>query len=239
MNDHLQTLELHLKDFACLDPDKIKSNYHYLELLLQANQRSNLTSITGWEEAVIKHLYDSLMLTEFADLSKTEQILDLGSGAGLPGIPLALAYPEQKVYLLEASKKKAEFLELAINKLNLANTLVLNERAENLAHHAGHRGMYDLVVARAVAELAVLLELAAPFCRKDGIFIAYKGPHFSSELNEAERALHLLGMEIDHITHYDLPLMMGARTLLIFRKTTETPPQYPRRPGITEKRPLR
>ena len=239
MNLHFQTIEQHLKKLNCIDANQIKLNYQYLELLLQVNQKTNLTSITNWEEAVIKHLYDSLMLTEIEDLTKREQILDLGTGAGLPGIPLALAYPEHKIYLMEASKKKAEFLKLAKHKLKLNNTTVLNERAETLGHNAEHRGVYDLVVARAVAELTVLLELAAPFCQRNGLFIAYKGPHFSSELNGANQALRILGMEIHRIVRYELPLSMGARALLIFKKCGDTPPQYPRRPGIPAKRPLR
>src|SRR5690606_19236764 len=161
----------------------------FLHLVLEVNQEKNLTAITDWEEAVVKHLYDSLIVMQWAQWPRQAQILDLGSGAGFPGLPLAISNPRHTYYLLEANQKKANFLALATKSLQLKNVLVLNERAEILAQQKPHRGAYQIVTARAVAATAVLVELAVPFCQIGGWFIAYKSRSYQKELLEAEKAI--------------------------------------------------
>ena len=238
MNTDLQIMQEHLKFFTALDQNKTERLYNYLAFVLEANQQINLTSITNWEDAVIKHLFDSLTISKLAWWTDYSLILDLGSGAGFPGIPLAITYPEKNFHVLEASKKKADFLKMVKHHLNLENLIILNERAETLAHQPEYREQYKLVVARAVAELPVILELAIPFCQNDGIFVAFKGPNYSLELEQAERAIQFFGVKLEQNYHYQLPLEKGVRTLLAFKKIKKTPEKFPRKAGIPAKRPL-
>lgn len=227
-----------LQPFSALDNVKREKLYVFLKLVLEENRTTNLTAITDWEEAVIKHLYDALMVTVLTKWEKWREVLDLGSGAGLPAVPLAITYPQQTYYLLEASQKKAAFLHLVKEQLALENIVILNDRAENLAHKKTLRGRYQMVTARAVAELAVLLELTIPFCAPGGYVVAYKGPNYQTELKKATRALLLLDTVLTEEWSYQLPYNLGWRTLLVFQKKRPTPEKFPRRPGIPAKRPL-
>jgi len=227
-----------LQPFSGIDARKIEQLYAFLKLVLEANQKTNLTAITNWEEAVVKHLYDSLFVTCRLHWEGASRVLDIGAGAGFPGIPLAILYPQKKSFLVEASKKKAEFLSLVKEKLRLDNTFILNERAETIAHQKDHRGQYAIVTARAVASTAVLLELALPFCQQEGYFVAYKGRNYQEELEAAKNAMELLGAVLTEEIQYELPNTLGERSLLIFQKKKNTPGKYPRRPGIPAKRPL-
>ena len=146
--------------------------------------------------------------------------------------------PTQNYYLAEASRKKAEFLALAKDRLQLRNVIILNERAETLAHQTNYRGQFNVVTARAVAATSVLLELALPFCQKGGYLIAYKGRNYQPEVSAAKQAQTLLGSELVQEIHYELPMGMGDRALLVFQKNKPIPDKYPRRPGIPAKRPL-
>lgn len=227
-----------LQPFPEADQVKQEKLFAYLNLVLETNRTTNLTAITSWEEAVIKHLYDSLFVIRLTAWAQWPKILDLGSGAGLPAVPLAITYPQQTYYLLEASRKKADFLHIVKEKLELDNIVVLNERAENLARQDSFRGQYPMVTARAVAELAVLLELTIPFCETGGGVMAFKGPNYQAELEKAKQAQAILNTVLKEENSYQLPLDMGRRTLLYFQKTGPTPGKYPRRPGIPAKRPL-
>lgn len=238
MKEAQRFLQEILQPISQLDLEKKERLYAYLALLLETNRRTNLTAITNWEEAVVKHLYDSLVVTELTAWAQWRRILDLGAGAGLPGIPLAIAHPQQTYYLLEASQKKAAFLQQVKDRLQLENIFVLNDRAETLAHQESHRGQYEVVTARAVAETAVLLELAIPFCQTGGYFVAYKGRNCQTEIAQAREAQQILGVVLKQELPYDLPLAMGQRNILLFEKTKPTPEKYPRRPGIPAKRPL-
>ncbi|HEY8345620.1 MAG TPA: 16S rRNA (guanine(527)-N(7))-methyltransferase RsmG [Bacillota bacterium] len=227
-----------LQPFPGINTGKIEQLYAYLKLVLEENQRTNLTAITDWEEAVVKHLYDSLFVTRWSRWTAALKIIDLGAGAGFPGIPLAILFPRQQYFLVEANKKKAEFLSSVKELLRLDNTFILNERAETIAHQQAHRSQYTIVTARAVASTAVLLELALPFCQQDGYFVAYKGKNYREELMAAQNAIGILGAVLSEEISYELPNGLGERNLLIFQKKHFTPAQYPRRPGIPAKRPL-
>lgn len=166
----------------------------YLDLLLEANQEVNLTSVRDKDEAWIRHILDSLLLLPaLRTLPEGAQVLDVGSGGGLPGIPIALARPDLAITLLEATQKKAHRLEGFVLALDLPRTRVISERAETLAHRPAHRQRYQVVVTRAVARLPALLELTLPFLQKGGVLLAMKGQTAPSEIAESARALQKLG----------------------------------------------
>jgi 16S rRNA (guanine527-N7)-methyltransferase len=238
MNKAWKIIEQVLQPFSALDQDHLQQMQDFLQLVMEVNQKTNLTAITDWKKAVVKHLYDSLIVMQWAQWPRQAQILDLGSGAGFPGIPLAISNPLHTYYLLEANQKKAAFLDLAIESLKLKNVFVLNERAENLAHQPPHRGGYKIVTARAVAATAVLLELAIPFCQMGGWFIAYKSSNYQQEVVDAKNATEILGTGLRQEFYYELPEALGSRALLFFQKDKQTPERYPRRPGLPGKRPL-
>ena len=173
MNSKYQILREHLSFFSSLQQESLEKIYFFLEIVLEANKQTNLTSITDWEEAVIKHLFDSLAILKTNWCKDRAIVLDIGSGAGFPGIPLAIAYPEKEIHLLESIKKKTEFLIAAKKHLELDNLVIHKERAEVLARKPEYREKYPLVIARAVAELPIILELAVPFCSQNkGLFAA-------------------------------------------------------------------
>ncbi len=239
MNSKYQILREHLSFFSSLQQESLEKIYFFLEIVLEANKQTNLTSITDWEEAVIKHLFDSLAILKTNWCKDRAIVLDIGSGAGFPGIPLAIAYPEKEIHLLESIKKKTEFLIAAKKHLELDNLVIHKERAEVLARKPEYREKYPLVIARAVAELPIILELAVPFCSQNkGLFAAYKGPQYKEEIERSKTAQKLLGVEYSNDYHYELPLNLGERRLLSFIKTQATSNKYPRRTGIPAKRPL-
>ena len=212
--------------------------YFFLLRLAEANQKTNLTSIVAWDEMVIKHLLDSLVLLKTPWWREKGSLLDVGSGAGFPGLPLALLFPEKPVFLVEANTKKVRFLESIKKEQGLTSLNILSGRAETLARQPSYRETFSLVIARAVARLPALLELTLPFCRVGGFFIAYKGPRAREELAEAQKAGQILGASFVSSYLYQLPRDKGERILLVFKKISVTPEKYPRRPGIPEKRPL-
>ncbi|HEY83399.1 MAG TPA: 16S rRNA (guanine(527)-N(7))-methyltransferase RsmG [Dehalococcoidia bacterium] len=212
----------------------------YYQELVAYNQRMNLTAITEYEEVQLKHFLDSLsvVLALEPPLGEGFSLIDVGSGAGLPGIPLKIALPELKLVLLEATAKKAAFLRHVKDKLGLDEVEVVCGRAEDIAHEAGYREQFTLVVSRAVARLATLVELALPFCAPGGRFIAQKKGDITREVADAARAIELVGGELREIKGVDLEELADARWLVIIDKVAPTPQQYPRRPGIPAKRPL-
>ena len=205
----------------------------YLGLLLEKNRTLNLTAVRDPDAAWDRHILDSLSLTPF--LQGSRRLLDLGSGGGLPGIPLAIVRPDLEVALLEATGKKTRFLEEAVAELGLPNVSVINARAEDTAREPGHRARYDTVTARALASLAALVELALPFLEEGGRLLAMKGARLSEELPAARTACRLVGGEIDEI--HELDPEAGACVVEI-RKTFPTPKKYPRHNGLPAKKPL-
>jgi 16S rRNA (guanine527-N7)-methyltransferase len=206
----------------------------YLALLLDANTRFNLTSITEPNEAWTRHIFDSLTLVPYVMSLETKYVIDIGSGGGLPGIPLAIVLPHVKFTLLEATGKKARFLQETANQLELDNVQVINDRAETAGadHKAGHREHYDVVLARAVGRLPVLLELTVPFARIGGHVIAMKGEKAAEEIADAKQALHLLH------AHLIDTVVTSTGTLVIIEKDRKTPRTYPRSPGEPKRSPL-
>jgi len=205
-------------------------------ILLEENQKHNLTAIRELEEVLLKHIYDSLTLIRVQDLNQEKKLLDIGSGAGFPGIILKIVFPKLKITLLDSNGKKTRFLELVKNKLNLESLIIINKRAEEYIENT--RENYDFVTARAVASLNVLIELAIPFLKVDGLFIAMKSD-IKEEIKLAKETCSLLNCNIEKIEELILPIEKSKRTLIVIKKTSITPNKYPRRYDQIIKKPLK
>ena len=223
-----------------LNPAQLEKFEVYYRELIDWNKRVNLTRIVGREEVQVKHFLDSLTVVTALPQANwsTLRVLDVGSGAGLPGIPLKILYPQMETYLLDSVRKKTAFLEHLVNRLGLEGVYVLTGRAEDLAHDATLRESFDVVVSRAVAALATLLELTLPFCKIGGRVIAQKEAIYESERGDPDTALTLLGGQLDEVLPVQIEGLSPERRLIVIRKTDPTPTKYPRRPGIPAKRPL-
>ncbi len=214
----------------------------YYRELIDWNQRMNLTAITDFKDVQIKHFLDSLAVTlALKQPIKSEELylIDIGTGAGLPGLPIKIAFPAVKLVLLEATAKKAAFLAHLKQKLGLSDVEIVVGRAEEVAHKAQYREHFDIVLSRAVAPLPALVELALPFCAIGGSFIAQKKGALDQEISQATRAIGLLGGNLREVKRIDLDEFPDERYLVIIDKVSPTPKQYPRRPGMPKKRPLR
>ena len=224
-----------------LQPQQIEQFHVYYQELIDWNQRINLTSITAFREVQIKHFLDSLtviLAIKQPIASKNLSLIDVGSGAGFPGLPLKIAFPDIKLVLLEATAKKAAFLNHLTQKLNLDNVEVLVGRAEEIAHIAQYRQRFDVVLSRAVASLPALIELTLPFCAVNGRTIIQKKGDIEDELSKATRAIEILGGSQPELKKIKLPEFDDNRYLVIIDNISPTPIKYPRRPGIPAKRPI-
>jgi 16S rRNA (guanine527-N7)-methyltransferase len=216
----------------------------YYQELVGWNKKFNLTAITEYDQVQVRHFVDSLscLLAMPRPLCSAKgapvRCIDVGSGAGFPGLPLKIYCARLHLVLLEATAKKVGFLEHIVDHLELENVLPLWGRAEKVAHDPAHREAYDLVVARAVAELPVLAEYTLPLCRPGGCVVAQKGSSAQEEAQSAAYALSLLGGRLRKVIPVELQGLAEARHLVVIDKVARTPEQYPRRPGIPAKRPL-
>ena len=211
----------------------------YYGLLVAWSARTNLTTITDYPGVVTKHFLDSLAcLAGLEGVVAGRRVIDVGSGAGFPGLPLKIACPDLRLTLLEATGKKAEFLTEVVNRLGLTDVTVLNARAEQAGHDPAHRAAYDLAVARALAAMPVLAELTLPFVRPGGLVIAQKGEDPAAEVEATQAAFHRLGGRLRRVLPVSVPGVAAARHLVVVEKVAATPDRYPRRPGMPAKRPL-
>ncbi|MFC2046108.1 16S rRNA (guanine(527)-N(7))-methyltransferase RsmG [Chloroflexota bacterium] len=215
----------------------------YYDELVAWNQRTNLTAITEYEQVQIRHFLDSLsclLASEPRNILNRPgtRAIDVGTGAGFPGIPLKLACSPANLTLLEATAKKVAFLEHLVDRLGLQAVTAIHARAEVLAHAPDHRQQYDLTLARAVADLSILVEYTLPFCKIGGWVVAHKGEAGAAEAWAAEPAIKRLGGELRRVLPVELPGLPEDRSLVVIEKVSPTPDQYPRRPGIPSKRPL-
>jgi 16S rRNA (guanine527-N7)-methyltransferase len=217
----------------------------FYEILVDWNQQFNLTAITEYEQVQIRHFLDSLSCLVALRHQKYNKkdiplsCIDIGSGAGFPGIPIKIYCPQIKLVLLEATGKKVNFLEHLITQLELNDIIPLRGRAEEVAQTPQHREQYDVVLARAVAPLPVLAEYLLPFCRPGGIVIAQKGASAQEETQAAEYAIAVLGGQLKTVLPIELLGLAEIRNLVLIEKSARTPAEYPRRPGIPSKRPLK
>jgi 16S rRNA (guanine527-N7)-methyltransferase len=225
---------------ANLNPAQLQAFRVYIRLLVEEGSRLNLTSLKESEAIERRHFGESLALLEVLESlgAVRSPVIDIGSGAGFPGLPIKIARPDLQLTLLEATGKKTRFLELVVRELRLTDVTVVNGRAEEVAHEAAHRSAYALALARAVAPLPVLVELALPFLQVGGYLAAPKGSGAAREVREAANALRLCGGGVEAIQPLRVPGPGPAPTLVLIRKSAETPGQYPRRPGMPAKRPL-
>lgn len=210
----------------------------YYELLTEWNSFMNLTAITGFPEVVTKHFIDSLSLASCMDLSQTKTMIDLGTGAGFPGIPLKIMFPHLRVTLLDSLKKRLQFLETVVAELGLTDVELIHGRAEDFAKLADYREKYDLCVSRAVANLSTLSEYCIPFVTIGGTFAAYKSEKGEQEAAASRKVITLLGGSIEKQTDFRLPETELCRTMILIKKTKATPPKYPRKAGLPAKEPL-
>lgn len=224
-----------------LDQEQLQKFAAYYQELMDWNQRLNLTTITDYAAVQINHFLDSLtVMLGFPDLNRLAQlrIIDVGSGAGMPGIPLKIMFPDVDLTLLESANKKGAFLKHLVEFLDLEGVNIAIGRAEEIAHQTPYREMFDIVLSRALAQLATLVELTLPFCKIGGRVIASKKGTIDQELAKSARAISLLGGASSEVVSINLDEYPDQRQLVIIKKEIPTPPKYPRRPGLPSKRPI-
>jgi len=211
----------------------------YYGLLLSWNEKMNLTAITAYDEVIEKHFVDSLTIVKAIDMEKCTTLIDIGTGAGFPGIPLKIVFPHLQVVLVDSLEKRISFLKEVINTLQLQDIVAIHERAENLGKDERYREQFDLCVSRAVSNLSTLSEYCLPFVRNGGKFVSYKGKQVDDEVDKAKRTWEELGGELKEVMTFQLPESKEDRALVIIEKVNATPEKYPRKAGIPEKRPLK
>lgn len=226
------------KEEVKINERKFEKLNQFVQILMKKNEEINLTRITSEEEVWVKHIFDSLIPIRFLKLEKGMKIMDLGTGGGIPGIPMAILYPSIDFVLVDSVQKKVDAVKEFANELNLRNVKVICARAEELGRDPDHRDQYDLVLSRALASLTILIEYCVPLIHLYGHVVAYKGPDYIEELARAQNAITKLHAEHPRVFHYSLPSQMGERTLIRITKKRVTPELYPRRVGVPKKAPL-
>lgn len=228
-------MEKYLQEITTLTNEQLNQFRIYYETLVEESNKYNLTNLKTKEDIYIKHFLDSIIITKYLDFSKINTLADIGTGAGFPGIPLKIINPSLKVTLIEPTKKRCNFLELIIEKLNLKDIYVINDRAENIAKD--YKEKFDLVTARAVAPLNILLELTTPFAKVNGVVALLKGD-LTLELANSKNAISKLKLKQQNIYKFNLPCDAGSRTIIEFIKTSKTLEIYPRVYAKIKKQPL-
>lgn len=211
--------------------------FEYMNLLIEWNEKMNLTAITEPEEIILKHFIDSItILKEIEDGSK---VVDVGTGAGFPGIPLSIMNPTLKITLVDSLNKRLIFLEEVVNKLNLKNIEIVHARAEEFGQNKKYRENFDISTSRAVANLSTLSEYLIPLVKVGGKVISMKASEAQDEINEAKKAIEVLGGKIEKIDEFNLPQSDIGRTVILIRKEKQTPNKYPRKAGTPSKEPIK
>ncbi|MDR3588736.1 MAG: 16S rRNA (guanine(527)-N(7))-methyltransferase RsmG [Negativicutes bacterium] len=221
-----------------LSPGQIEAFSLYNELLLAWNEKINLTAITDPQDVAVKHIIDSLSCYDPEFFPPGCAVVDVGTGAGFPGLPLKIFRPDLRLTLMDSLNKRLVFLQAVVDRLALTDVTLVHARAEDAGRAKEHRERYRLGLSRAVARLNVLAELCMPMVSVGGYFIALKGSQYQDELDEAGKALTLLGGQVAAVRPVRLPGLDDGRAVIYVKKTTATPANFPRRPGVAEKKPL-
>ena len=231
-DQELQTLGIRLTDIQKRQFDR------YYELLIEWNRVMNLTGITEYDEVNLKHFTDSLTIVRIKEMKNVSTMIDVGTGAGFPGIPIKIAFPHIKVTLLDSLNKRIKFLDQIVEELGLDDVVTLHGRAEDYAKKDEYREKFDLCASRAVANLSTLSEYCLPFIKKGGCFVSYKSADSDEEIKMSEKALDILGGKIEKIDKFTLPGSDMGRALVMIEKVKDTPRKYPRKAGVPSKEPL-
>ena len=233
LNEKFRNLDIQLSD------NQISQFIEYYEILISWNKVMNLTGITEYEEVVVKHFIDSLTIVNKMKLSDVNSVIDIGTGAGFPGIPLKIVYPHLKVTLLDSLNKRIKFLNEVIEKLELSCIETIHGRAEDFAKQNTYREQYDLCVSRAVANLSTLSEYCLPYVKVGGCFIPYKSGDVDQEIVDSKNAINILGGKVKEIYKFELPETDIKRSLIVIDKVKTTANKYPRKAGMPSKEPLK
>lgn len=221
-----------------LTDKQIEQFEKYYELLVEWNKVMNLTGITEFDEVMQKHFVDSAAAAKYVEMEKVNSLIDVGTGAGFPGIPLKIVYPHIQVTFLDSLNKRIKFLEEVVDNLGLTGIETVHGRAEDAAKKAEYREQFDLSVSRAVANLASLTEYCLPFVKVGGKFVSYKSVSVDEEITQSKKAVYVLGGEIGKVEKFNLPESDMERALVIVEKKRSTPKKYPRKAGMPTKEPL-
>ena len=243
MGYDLTSFERGLSELEITLSDSQKQQFlRYYEYLIEVNQVMNLTAITEYEEVIAKHFLDSLALVKASCFSTkgltNKKLIDVGTGAGFPGIPLKIAFPELEITLLDSLNKRVNFLKNTIEMLGLPGISAIHARAEDAAQQKEYREKFDFCVSRAVANLSTLSEYCLPFVAKKGRFISYKSGTVDQEFAQAKKAVQLLGGETEEVVRFSLANTDSERSLVVIRKVKPTPGRYPRKAGLPVREPL-
>ena len=233
LKDRLEALDI------ILDQEQINQFDEYYEILVEWNKVMNLTGITEYQEVVEKHFLDSLSIVKVMDMDQVERVIDVGTGAGFPGIPLKIAFPKLDIVLLDSLNKRIRFLDHVIEELGLEGIRTIHGRAEDYARDGKYRERFDLCVSRAVANLSSLSEYCLPYVKVGGRFVSYKSGDIEEEVNDASKAIALLGGKKERIEKFQLPDTDIQRSFVVIEKTKNTQKRYPRKAGMPTKEPLK
>lgn len=210
----------------------------FYELLVEWNKVMNLTGITEYEKVNEKHFVDSLSIVKAIDLNSIDTIIDIGTGAGFPGIPLKIAFPHLNIVLLDSLNKRIKFLNTVIEELGLEDIRTIHGRAEDFAKQVEYREQFDLCVSRAVANLSTLSEYCIPYVKKEGMFIPYKSGEIDEELEQSKKAIHVLGGKLEGTVRFQLPGTEIGRSFVKIKKVQNTAKKFPRKAGLPTKEPI-